>query len=577
MAITPDTNLTLIKLPIELDSNNQLTFSTALQQHTYFDSLTDNLDVERFTYQRKDGIIRYPAHIDTIITYNYCMYQNENYGSKWFYAFITDMKYINDNMTEIYISTDVWQTWQFDITLNNMFVEREIVASTDDTFGKYRIDEGLETGDHLHISTGVATGLNPYYVIAYTGESLTDGNTIIDIPKGGMSINGIPSSVPFIICDSLSNFQTILQMINEAGMGNNIITCFTVPQVAFDDCYVNGKMNSTTSIPWNCCIVSRGSYTNTKTAYRVPHHASFYYGPGIFYTPKNKKLLQYPYMYFGTGSGISDQRIYKYEDFYNTDGSVLSCDEDYNYDIIFDIISEFNPSPTCLLLPRGLKNFNASSVNINDTLSPINVGKYPTLAYYNDVFNSWLAQNSEILNLNMQQQDIKYWTNVLGNSANALGGLASLGSGDVAGGLGQIGSSLTSAISAGIDLEFYARQQLAIKNQQSLLPDNVNFGSTATLLGYGILTKNLLNHYQLNYEYAKRIDDYFSAYGYKINEIKVPNINSRNNWNYIKTVGANIFGDIPQNDLNQIKNMFDTGITFWHNPSTFLDYSQTNS
>lgn len=189
MAITPNTNLTLIKLPIELDSNNQLTFVNEQAQFNYFDNLSDNLSVENFTYQRKDSVIRYPAHMDTIINYNYCMYQNENYGNKWFYAFITDMRYINDNMTEITIETDAWQTWQFDLTLNNMFVEREIVAKADDTFGKYRIDEGLEIGDYTFISANNSVDwysyFDAYYVIAYTGDELIDNNNNpITIPKG---------------------------------------------------------------------------------------------------------------------------------------------------------------------------------------------------------------------------------------------------------------------------------------------------------------------------------------------------------------------------------------------------------
>ena len=29
-------------------------------------------------------------------------------------------------------------------------------------------------------------------------------------------------------------------------------------------------------------------------------------------------------------------------------------------------------------------------------------------------------------------------------------------------------------------------------------------------------------------------------------------------------------------ELKLIKNMFDNGVTFWHNPNTFLDYSQNN-
>ena len=77
-------------------------------------------------------------------------------------------------------------------------------------------------------------------------------------------------------------------------------------------------------------------------------------------------------------------------------------------------------------------------------------------------------------------------------------------------------------------------------------------------------------------EYAKIIDDFFSMYGYKVNEVKIPNVTGRTNWNYVKTIDANILGDIPQEDLQTIKNMFDNGITLWHNKDTFLDYSQNN-
>ena len=64
--------------------------------------------------------------------------------------------------------------------------------------------------------------------------------------------------------------------------------------------------------------------------------------------------------------------------------------------------------------------------------------------------------------------------------------------------------------------------------------------------------------------------------GYKINSVKIPNINGRPNWNYVKTIDANITANIPQNDLIEIKEIFNNGVTFWHNPSTFLDYSRNN-
>ena len=57
----------------------------------------------------------------------------------------------------------------------------------------------------------------------------------------------------------------------------------------------------------------------------------------------------------------------------------------------------------------------------------------------------------------------------------------------------------------------------------------------------------------------------------------MPNITGRSNWNYVKTSRCYIQADIPQEDLQEIKNMFDNGITIWHNPATFMDYSQSNA
>ena len=77
-------------------------------------------------------------------------------------------------------------------------------------------------------------------------------------------------------------------------------------------------------------------------------------------------------------------------------------------------------------------------------------------------------------------------------------------------------------------------------------------------------------------EVARTIDDFFTMFGYKVNRVKVPNITGRRNWNYVKTIGCYIDGDVPQTDMQEIKDMFNKGVTLWHNPSTFADYSQNN-
>ena len=78
-------------------------------------------------------------------------------------------------------------------------------------------------------------------------------------------------------------------------------------------------------------------------------------------------------------------------------------------------------------------------------------------------------------------------------------------------------------------------------------------------------------------EYARIIDDFFTMFGYKVNVVKTPQFNSRTYWNYVKTIDCNIEGDIPQEDLQIVRNMFNKGCTFWHGASNMYNYNLTNS
>ena len=69
-------------------------------------------------------------------------------------------------------------------------------------------------------------------------------------------------------------------------------------------------------------------------------------------------------------------------------------------------------------------------------------------------------------------------------------------------------------------------------------------------------------------ELQNKIDAYFEMFGYKLCTVATPNITSRSNWNYIKTIEVNILGDIPEDDMQRLKDLFNGGFTIWHNPST---------
>lgn len=212
MAISPDTNLKLLKVPISLDNRNQITFENKNAQFNYFNSLP-KIEVEEISYQRHNSAIYFEEHIDSLLEYNYCIYQNENYSNKWFYAFITGMQYVNDYNTIIYITTDVFQTWQFDITWKKSFVEREMInVSEDDGTGNLQ-PEGLETGEYTITNQYNVDELYPVAIVAYTRNPQEDGLTEEQPTAQGVIANGIPNGMYYCFV-SYNYLQGLLQTIN---------------------------------------------------------------------------------------------------------------------------------------------------------------------------------------------------------------------------------------------------------------------------------------------------------------------------------------------------------------------------
>lgn len=168
--VTPQTDIFLLKCPLTLSNKHQITFQNEEAQHSYFNSLP-KIEMNDGSYQRKDSVIRFDGHIDEIQEFNYCMYRNENYSEKWFYAFITDMKYENDGTTYVYIKTDVFQTWQFNLNWKQSFIEREMINVSQDLPGANLLPETLETGEYKVGGTAEIDDLEPWYIVAYAEDT----------------------------------------------------------------------------------------------------------------------------------------------------------------------------------------------------------------------------------------------------------------------------------------------------------------------------------------------------------------------------------------------------------------------
>ena len=62
------------------------------------------------------------------------MYKNNDYGNKWFYAFILNVEYLDARTTRVYFEIDPIQTICLMLTLNESFVGREHESVSDNYF-----------------------------------------------------------------------------------------------------------------------------------------------------------------------------------------------------------------------------------------------------------------------------------------------------------------------------------------------------------------------------------------------------------------------------------------------------------
>lgn len=535
-AITPQTELRLLKCPIEKDNLNQMNFSNATTQYNYFNSLT-HLTADNFTYQRKEGIIRYPEHIDNLLGYNYVMYQNEAYTNKWFYAFITNMEYVNDKMTNITIKTDVFQTWQFDLIYKRSFVEREHVNN--DTAGLHTIPEGLETGEYIcnnRIFLNDDGETNIIFQVIY-GDSFPDVN---------FQYGGVFSGTCFVVFD-IPNAIKFIKAMDEVNQRDYITSIFMY----------KGNIKSSTSYTIHSYTYGDITFkvvnpTSTATVENFTILSSKPTTVGT-YTPRNKKLLTFPYCYLLADNNIGGTKLYKYEDF-GQDG------------VIFTRLSTVSVGGSIYYAPRNYKWTSTSESDYN--LSEGFAGaKFPVCSWESDSYTNWLTQSSINRNFN-------YGRDGVGIAA----GVGTLGLGALTGNplLMMSGAAgLTQGVSGTVnDIVDTIKE----KQQHQIAPMELRGNETLGDVMYAY-NRSLPLFYKMNIkpEYAQVIDRFFDMYGYKVNNVKVPNITGRTNWNYVKTININLEGDIPEADLQEIKNIFNNGVTIWHNPSTYLDYSQSNA
>ena len=557
--IYPTGKLQLYK-GILLDNTYQhcLWFTSTTAKETFWSTTTHlKHSLTARQYQRvTSGVCEVELAINQLYDVNYMRFQNTDFSNNWFYAFVKNVEYVNDANSRIYYEIDVMQTYQGWYGFKACFVER--MHSTTDAVGDNIVEEPVKFGEPAAFARQ-----EHYYNQFYAVITVSDFITISGVRKAivasygytdtnhafhTISINGCTCNIYDLTTEvGLSDFQRALNEIAESQ--TEIVNIFLFPKNFFA---MSGVSPDT----------GRQTVEMTATTVSVTRPTTL-----NGYTPRNKKLLTYPYCYLCVDNGKITNN-YRYEYFNHVSGWT---------DFSFVIKGIPLPTPNVFIAPLNYKNKLAGSYEpwgyVLD--EKLDFPPLPQVAYPIDSYAAWLAQTeSSRQNKIITGAAAGVGTGIaagakLGGAIGAAGGpIGAVGGGVIGAALGGV----LGAVGAKVANDVAVTEAADMKNKAS------GAASDCTALvdsHWGVIFKKMT----INAQDAAIIDSFFDMFGYAQNKIMVPTIGLRPHWTYLKTNGFSInlqlFG-MPTEYITKIKAIYDAGVTFWNNHDEIGNYALDN-
>lgn len=581
------TNIRLLSgVPFSNDYKHTRWFDSESQQQSYFLSknvvhLEANANFQRVTNKT---YIKVNKSIDQLWGTNYVMFQNASYNTKWFYAFVTKLVYINSAMTEVHFELDVFQTWKFQLTFKPSFVSREHCPLWEGNGQPVinTVEEGLNYGSEYDIKAVDnynVTGDIMYLVIVSKSTLHTD-----DENSSGLivaNINGVPQPLstyvhpfdsyggsPNVNYDGGSTaLSTVIEILNSLYLVpeavNNIVSLYITNHVGLDAYYSGGDLNINFSLYQDIKFVTVGNAFNTIYIGKQMNYPS----TDVYCKPKYSSLT----------SGVTESKLlmspYTIIELTDFKGNISVLKPEYinSSDIVVSVFGSMGYSNKVAYIPKNYLTNNNESDSIN-TMASIGNGLIDNnpndVAVITDMLAAFFQGNRNSLE---NQKDSIVFNGNMDVAAGATNAISSALRGNIGGAVGGLEQGVRGGGNALLKIEgLHAK----LKDIDNVPPQIQKMGSNSAFdfgngyKGFWLVSK------QVKPEYRKKLQEFWNMYGYKLNEVKIPNFHTRSSWNFVQTVSCVVVGSINNDDLEEFKAIFDNGITLWHTDDVgnyFLD------
>lgn len=398
----PDSRFRLVSVPWDSGYRNVVEFASSQAQHDYFANLP-GLQVSKASMQRYGMPVRVDVPFNQASLYNYLVVEQPYMfdTTKTYYYFVTDCVQVNATVTQLNVYLDVWQTYLFDRTWGQAYVERGHIGVANENQMAYHmranldIPEGLDCGSEYRIVKQV----NQHYLARKrhegethpdeTGRALVIVSTVdltkdpgsVENPRLNTADGNVVSSIPsgantFCIWgdDSINRFWAVMRTYPWVSQG--IIGMWMVPATL-----VHGrdgfsvKMFGRDDTPQ---LYYPTELARKRMFQRVDHLISM----DNLALPQRyahlKKFLTYPYSFVECVTTNGSQIIMKPQ----------YMDSD---DVVLDSVEWVGaPSPRMWIMPRGYNGDERYSMTFG-------FDDFPRLIGVSSGSAMWLASNANSL------------------------------------------------------------------------------------------------------------------------------------------------------------------------------------
>lgn len=547
MPTIPNTTLYVGVVPWNSDLKNVQSYNSRAEQISTIQGLLSN-KYEHINIIRRDSDLILKGVNEDLTQCNYLMYQNADISNKWYFAFIDNVQYNSLNSVIISHTIDVWQTYQFDITYYKNLILRAHVAKSADTVGRWLAPEPISVAPEFERKHNIFNNLSwvPQYVLHSTSVF---NNSTKKYEYKGNGTGATLSAEYGIFVDNDDDVQTVVKNYGKLSAAEAL-------KSNDDDEYSNWIADLLTgqTIDKAVKLISTTSISQLQDhrneligLYAIPawvHDGANKYATNNIkkkevtvalptttlacgYAPRNKKML----------SSLCKAYL-----FYNENGFKLPLKPE--------------------LFTSGSPSFTVKSTELSTNGFILQIGSY---ADYTAKTNkiSYSCENRLGYDSNTGLDKVLNTLTSAVGVVNAVGSVASQAF------VGNVGGAVQGAVGA---------VQQSINMIDALGQRGVSTGASGDIMS---ITENrampVFADVSPTEAQCRYIDDYLDVYGYAINEIgKISSyMKNRSNWNYIQVANCNIKVSAPNDDVNKLKQMFESGVTIWH--KNFGDYDQANN